>query len=613
MLSANGTRGAINKYHEVKDIFKKAAMNIREFLSNDQNFNKAIPKQDKIEGVPIMIQFKLFLQNLWKRNNSWDQIVDKDDKEAWRSLTKEWLADIIEIPRLATKKLSDQQLHVFTDASSVAYSAVVYILNKHVDERNSAIFFAKSRLAPIKGMIIPRLKLLAILTGVRAANKQLCYKVIEYGKNRSGVMVEFEMCITLDTKSIEITTQIHTKPSKRNMKDIIEIPRLATKKLSDQQLHVFTDASSVAYSAVVYILNKHVDERNSAIFFAKSRLAPIKGMIIPRLKLLAILTGVRAANKQLCYKVIEYGKNRSGVMVEFEMCITLDTKSIEITTQIHTKPSKRNMKGKFFISICTKATKRLSPVKLRQYKLWWEGPSWLTGPESGWPQWEHQSIEELKDKEERIVAKVASQTIEVTQFSLIYGSRFSKWSKLVRTTVWALKFIKLTTKGEQTARAANVGQLSHLNYQLCPIFLNHEFYFKTFAKIGLDYFGPISIKIEVGVTKRWITLFTCFTRKAVHLETVENLSAESFLHVLRRFISRQGYPGRVLSDNASQFQVVFKPMKEQEHTRIGEFLAEKGMVWENITPRAPWSGGLYKRLIGLIKKVMRRAIGRKLL
>uniref|UniRef100_A0A1I7V6B3 Reverse transcriptase domain-containing protein n=1 Tax=Loa loa TaxID=7209 RepID=A0A1I7V6B3_LOALO len=44
MLSANGTRETINKYHEVKDIFKKAAMNIREFLPNDQNFNKAMPK-----------------------------------------------------------------------------------------------------------------------------------------------------------------------------------------------------------------------------------------------------------------------------------------------------------------------------------------------------------------------------------------------------------------------------------------------------------------------------------------------------------------------------------------------------------------------------------------
>uniref|UniRef100_A0A1I7VFT9 CCHC-type domain-containing protein n=1 Tax=Loa loa TaxID=7209 RepID=A0A1I7VFT9_LOALO len=50
ILSANGTREAINKYPEVKDIFKKVAKNIREFLSNDQNFNKTIPKQDRIEG-----------------------------------------------------------------------------------------------------------------------------------------------------------------------------------------------------------------------------------------------------------------------------------------------------------------------------------------------------------------------------------------------------------------------------------------------------------------------------------------------------------------------------------------------------------------------------------
>uniref|UniRef100_A0A1I7V5G2 Integrase catalytic domain-containing protein n=1 Tax=Loa loa TaxID=7209 RepID=A0A1I7V5G2_LOALO len=102
---------------------------------------------------------------------------------------------------------------------------------------------------------------------------------------------------------------------------------------------------------------------------------------------------------------------------------------------------------------------------------------------------------------------------------------------------------------------------------------------RIFAKIGLDYFGSISIKIEVGV--------------------------------LRRFISRRSYPGRVLSDNASQFQVVFKAMKEQEHIRIGEFLAEKGMLWENMTPSAPWSGGLYERLIGLTKKGYEKSYWKK--
>uniref|UniRef100_A0A8R1Y247 U6 snRNA-associated Sm-like protein LSm5 n=1 Tax=Onchocerca volvulus TaxID=6282 RepID=A0A8R1Y247_ONCVO len=56
---------------------------------------------------------------------------------------------------------------------------------------------------------------------------------------------------------------------------------------------------------------------------------------------------------------------------------------------------------------------------------------------------------------------------------------------------------------------------------------------RIFAHVGLDYLGPLSVKVDSGVTKRWITLFRCFTMRAVQLEMVENLSAESFLHVLR--------------------------------------------------------------------------------
>uniref|UniRef100_A0A1I7VV58 KIF-binding protein n=1 Tax=Loa loa TaxID=7209 RepID=A0A1I7VV58_LOALO len=48
ILSTSGKSEALEKYHEVKSIFEEAAMNIREFLSNDENLNKAILEYDQI-------------------------------------------------------------------------------------------------------------------------------------------------------------------------------------------------------------------------------------------------------------------------------------------------------------------------------------------------------------------------------------------------------------------------------------------------------------------------------------------------------------------------------------------------------------------------------------
>ncbi|VDN06670.1 unnamed protein product, partial [Onchocerca ochengi] len=62
---------------------------------------------------------------------------------------------------------------------------------------------------------------------------------------------------------------------------------------------------------------------------------------------------------------------------------------------------------------------------------------------------------------------------------------------------------------------------------------------RTFENVGLDYLGPLTIKGESGLIKRWIALFTCFTTRAVHLELVDDLTAESFVHVFRRFSARR--------------------------------------------------------------------------
>ncbi|EJW71152.1 pao retrotransposon peptidase, partial [Wuchereria bancrofti] len=216
LIAAEGTKEALNKYRKTKVIFKDAAMNIREFTSNDKNFNECIPKEDKISDGPIkllgitwipekdvikvvqkpwqeceitkrnilrfiasqydplglltptMVLFKLFLQHLWKNNVTWDETLNKEDEESWKSLIKGWPSDMIELPRVVVEGVNQMQLHVFTDASSVAYSAMIYAVCANATKGETSIIFSKSRLAPIKGTSIPRLELLAILIGVRA-------------------------------------------------------------------------------------------------------------------------------------------------------------------------------------------------------------------------------------------------------------------------------------------------------------------------------------------------------------------------------------------------------------------------------------------------------------
>ena len=120
-----------------------------------------------------MLESKLIIQELWRRNLAWDEQLPKDIK-------KRWIAWKRNIPSLAKIKISrwyrftatdivQLQLHVFSDASQCVYGAVVYIrfiLNKSV---TCNFVLGKSRLAPIKksSMSIPKFELQAAVIALR--------------------------------------------------------------------------------------------------------------------------------------------------------------------------------------------------------------------------------------------------------------------------------------------------------------------------------------------------------------------------------------------------------------------------------------------------------------
>lgn len=77
----------------------------------------------------------------------------------------------------------------------------------------------------------------------------------------------------------------------------------------------------------------------------------------------------------------------------------------------------------------------------------------------------------------------------------------------------------------------------------------------AFSHTGVDYFGPLLIENNF---KTRIVLFTCLTVRAIYLKIAENLSFESFINCLRRFVGRKSKPQSIISDNGKQFVLAKK-------------------------------------------------------
>ena len=128
-----------------------------------------------------------------------------------------------------------------------------------------------------------------------------------------------------------------------------------------------------------------------------------------------------------------------------------------------------------------------------------------------------------------------------------------------------------------------------------------------FTYTTLDYLGPLYVKVgqPSATQKVWLCLFTCLAVRATHLEIVHDMTAEQFLLCLRRFIAKREKPKKI-SDNVSQFKLVKSTVEDawQLSTTSSDtqsFLANEGIKWSFITELAPWMGGFYERLIGLVK------------
>ena len=137
---------------------------------------------------------------------------------------------------------------------------------------------------------------------------------------------------------------------------------------------------------------------------------------------------------------------------------------------------------------------------------------------------------------------------------------------------------------------------------------------KPFSSTGIDYFGPIKVKAtkhtrkNPTLNKRYGVIFVCLTMRALHLEVADNLTTESFILALSRFIARKGHVKIIISDNGSNFisreYELRALVKDLDNKRITHHLDSKNITWKFNAPLSPWMGGSWESLIKLVKRAL---------
>lgn len=143
---------------------------------------------------------------------------------------------------------------------------------------------------------------------------------------------------------------------------------------------------------------------------------------------------------------------------------------------------------------------------------------------------------------------------------------------------------------------------------------------RLFSHVGMDYGGPFFVKEHrrrnEETVKMYLALFVCMAVKAVHLEIVSDLSTDTFLAALDRFVARRGILSNLYSDcgtnyvgDTRQLKTLSRKAEVQNH-----LTSHLSCTWHFNPPAAPHLGdGIWKAGIKSVKFRLKRVIGQQVL
>ena len=132
-----------------------------------------------------------------------------------------------------------------------------------------------------------------------------------------------------------------------------------------------------------------------------------------------------------------------------------------------------------------------------------------------------------------------------------------------------------------------------------------------FSFCGVDIFGPWIVREGRKDLKRYGALFTCLASRAIHIESTDSLTTDSFINALRRFIAIRGPIRQLRCDQGTNFVGAERELKqalsEMNQQYVGEFLRNQHcdyFPFKMNAPKASHAGGIWERQIRSVRRIL---------
>ena len=569
--------------------------------------------------TPFILIAKLIIQSLWRSGVSWDQRIDDKIKLRWENwLLKAEKVNCIRLDRqyaiIGQRSITGIQLHVFCDASESAFGCVAYIRYSFKDGSHaSSLVMAKSKLAPIKAITLPRLELNAARCGARLAHlivheidlpiervhfwsdSTLTLQYINNTQHRMKVFVANRVAEILELSEAKDWSHV---PGNLNPADMLTRGIADPEKLMQNrwfQGPEFLENDEEEWPAMVIgVLDTDTEMKTKTNY--------VGVQITETIRYERTSSWIRL--RRIAAWVLRFIQN---VQSRSNRCIepTLSTEEVKDAETMLIKDVQMEMFHHEIQDICkgkpmqaSNPLSALSPFidqdglmrvggRLRKLPLAMETKHPILLPRK------HHVTRLLVDWIHRSNGHVGPEHV----------------LSIVREKYWIMSGRVLTNQVVAVCFLCRIRRAKKLypymaDLPVCRAAIDQP----PFHHCGVDMFGPITVKQGRARVKRWVLLFTCLTIRCVHLEVVHHSDTDSFINAVRRFVNRRGSPSNMYSDNGSNFKGATTELKEFQNkldkVKIKDFASTNNITWTFNPPEAPHMGGVWERLIRSTKEVM---------